>query len=78
MTAAADLDPLASWVEWGVAGRAIASETESGAGYVLVPHATGFLAAVVDGLGHGPEAAQAAGKAGLFNALYKSSLRIGI
>ena len=63
MTAVADLDPLASWVEWGVASRAIASETESGDGYVLARHATGFLAAVVDGLGHGPDAARAAGKA---------------
>ena len=50
---------LSSLIEWGVAGRAIDGETESGDAHLLVPSTGGFLAAVVDGLGHGPEAAAA-------------------
>ena len=42
-----------------MAGRAIDGETEFGDAHLLVPSTGGFLAAVVDGLGHGPEAAAA-------------------
>src|ERR1700694_2593580 len=51
---------LSSRVEWGVASLPIARETESGDAHVLVPTSNGYLAGVVDGLGHGPEAAIAA------------------
>ncbi len=54
---------LSSLAEWGLAARAIAGETASGDGHVLVAFADGFLAAVVDGLGHGPQAATAASRA---------------
>lgn len=45
-------------VEWHVAIRALGSE--SGDQYLVRPTADGVLVAVVDGLGHGPEAARAA------------------
>jgi phosphoserine phosphatase RsbX len=51
---------LLSLAEWGVASLPIERETVSGDAHVLVPTSNGFLAAVVDGLGHGPEAAKAA------------------
>ena len=51
---------LLSRAEWGVASLPIARETESGDAHVLVPTSNGYLAGVVDGLGHGPEAAKAA------------------
>jgi negative regulator of sigma-B (phosphoserine phosphatase) len=51
---------LSSLAEWGVAGRAIAGETVSGDAHVLAAFSNGFLAAVVDGLGHGPQAMAAA------------------
>ncbi|HWK27685.1 MAG TPA: SpoIIE family protein phosphatase [Solirubrobacter sp.] len=44
----------------GLAEAAHAGETCSGDLAVLVPTAAGALAAVIDGLGHGPEAAEAA------------------
>ena len=47
-------------VEWGLAGRALAGEIESGDLHLVAPHAGGVLIAVADGLGHGPEAAVAA------------------
>jgi phosphoserine phosphatase RsbX len=48
------------WIEWGVATRALPGEAESGDRHLVrrLPH--GVLVAVVDGLGHGPEAAAAA------------------
>lgn len=46
--------------EWGIAGRALSGETESGDLAVAVEHEEGVLLAVLDGLGHGPEAAEAA------------------
>ena len=47
-------------IEWGVAALPLAGEAESGDSYLikLLPH--GALLAVVDGLGHGREAAAAA------------------
>lgn len=47
-------------VEWGIAGRALAGEAESGDLAVAVEHEEGVLLAVIDGLGHGPEAFEAA------------------
>jgi len=47
-------------IEWGVATLPLAGEAESGDLYVVKPFAGGVLVAVVDGLGHGPEAALAA------------------
>lgn len=45
---------------WGVAERALPGEPVSGDAYAFVPTERGTLVAVVDGLGHGPEAAAAA------------------
>ena len=47
-------------IDWGVAGFAFAGETESGDLHLVKPVPVGALVAVVDGLGHGAEAAQAA------------------
>jgi hypothetical protein len=49
-----------SVLEWGVAQRALPGETVSGDRYVMHPVPDGALIAVVDGLGHGAEAAMAA------------------
>jgi phosphoserine phosphatase RsbX len=47
-------------IELGVALRALPGESECGDGYLAKPYQNGFLVAVVDGLGHGEEAAEAA------------------
>lgn len=47
-------------IEWKVASRPIPGETESGDLHVVAPFEGGVLAAVIDGLGHGREAAIAA------------------
>lgn len=47
-------------VEWAVALRALPGESESGDAYVVRSSDAGTLVAVVDGLGHGREAAVAA------------------
>jgi phosphoserine phosphatase RsbX len=44
-------------IDWGWAGSAL--EAESGDLHVVVPFAHGMLIALLDGLGHGPEAAAA-------------------
>jgi negative regulator of sigma-B (phosphoserine phosphatase) len=49
----------AGLVEWGVALRALPGQAESGDGYLVKPSAGGVLLAVLDGLGHGPNAAAA-------------------
>jgi len=49
-----------SFIEWGMAERTLPGETVSGDRYVVHPIPGGLLIAVVDGLGHGPEAATAA------------------
>jgi negative regulator of sigma-B (phosphoserine phosphatase) len=52
-----------SSIEWAVAGRALggsAGAKESGDLHVVAPFPGGVLVAVIDGLGHGTEAAQAA------------------
>jgi serine/threonine protein phosphatase PrpC len=46
--------------EWGVAGHAFFGQTESGDQYVVEPVSDGLVVAVVDGLGHGPKAADVA------------------
>ena len=50
-------------LEWAVAARPIPGESVSGDQYVVELTETETLLAVIDGLGHGPEAAAAAGKA---------------
>ncbi|HYQ87078.1 MAG TPA: SpoIIE family protein phosphatase [Bacteroidota bacterium] len=50
-------------VEWASAGVALTGETESGDLHVVKHFEAGILVGVVDGLGHGPEAAFAARKA---------------
>jgi phosphoserine phosphatase RsbX len=47
-------------LDLGVAAEAHAGETRSGDVGVFVPTGSGALACVIDGLGHGPEAADAA------------------
>jgi negative regulator of sigma-B (phosphoserine phosphatase) len=47
-------------LDWGVASRALPGEAESGDHHLVKLFPSGALAAVVDGLGHGDEAASAA------------------
>jgi phosphoserine phosphatase RsbX len=51
---------VSSAYEWGVAGQAHHGERRSGDLGLVVPRADGTLTAVVDALGHGDEAADAA------------------
>ena len=48
------------FLEWGVASKPLAGQSESGDQYVLERFAEGALLGVIDGLGHGDEAARAA------------------
>ncbi|MGD9882839.1 PP2C family serine/threonine-protein phosphatase [Reyranella sp.] len=50
---------LPTAIEYGVAGRPLAGERESGDLHAVIPHSGGMLVAVADGLGHGYEAALA-------------------
>lgn len=50
----------ATLIDWGVASVALPGEAESGDLHLVRPVAGGVLVAVVDGLGHGAEAATAA------------------
>lgn len=45
-------------VDYGVAARALAGETESGDACLVAPFPGGLLVGAIDGLGHGPEAAE--------------------
>lgn len=47
-------------IEWAWAGRAFTAGDESGDLHVVIPLPNGALLAVIDGLGHGPEARAAA------------------
>jgi hypothetical protein len=47
-------------LEWGVAARALPGQAASGDRHVVQPFPNGALVAVIDGLGHGDEAATAA------------------
>jgi negative regulator of sigma-B (phosphoserine phosphatase) len=49
-----------SFLEWGVAQLTLQGQTESGDSYLVSTFPNGMLVAVVDGLGHGGEAAAAA------------------
>jgi phosphoserine phosphatase RsbX len=51
---------VATLLDWGVAAVALPGEAESGDLHLVRPIAGGVLVAVVDGLGHGAEAASAA------------------
>jgi negative regulator of sigma-B (phosphoserine phosphatase) len=53
------LDGWPAELELGVAGLALAGESRSGDLAVFAPYARGGLAVVIDGLGHGDEAADA-------------------
>jgi phosphoserine phosphatase RsbX len=57
LSGAVDAPPL---IEYGVATLALAGETESGDLHLVQPAGAGVLVSVVDGLGHGAEAAAAA------------------
>lgn len=61
------MEPLSSnnlcFIEWNVASRALPGEPTSGDLYLVRPRSDGALVAVVDGLGHGSEAAGAARRA---------------
>ena len=46
-------------IEWGTAGAALPGESRSGDHYVAVPFSSGMLLAVLDGIGHGKQAAAA-------------------
>jgi phosphoserine phosphatase RsbX len=50
-------------MELGLASAALGGAAESGDLYVVIPRAHGALLAVIDGLGHGPEAAEASREA---------------
>jgi phosphoserine phosphatase RsbX len=50
----------AGLIEWGVSARPLTGEIRSGDSHLVAPFANGVLVAVVDGLGHGAEAADAA------------------
>src|SRR3954454_12282332 len=54
------VDDWPASLDRGVAGAPHEGETRSGDVAVFVPTAVGALACVIDGLGHGPEAADAA------------------
>jgi serine/threonine protein phosphatase PrpC len=47
-------------IDWGIATLTLEGQTESGDLHVVKPFPNGILVAVVDGLGHGEEAAAAA------------------
>lgn len=49
-----------SFLEWDVAQRTLTGQKKSGDAYLVKSLADGVLIAVVDGLGHGEEAAAAA------------------
>jgi negative regulator of sigma-B (phosphoserine phosphatase) len=55
--ASVDASPV---IDWGVAASALPGQTQSGDLHLVKPVSTGVLMAVVDGLGHGAEAATAA------------------
>ena len=47
-------------IDWAVAKRALPGQPVSGDMHLVHPHEHGVLLAVIDGLGHGPEATRAA------------------
>src|SRR4051794_34993597 len=51
---------FAGVIEWAVCAAPLPGETESGDQAIVIPTSEGTLVAVVDGLGHGADAAEAA------------------
>ncbi|MHB8483506.1 MAG: SpoIIE family protein phosphatase [Nitrospiria bacterium] len=47
-------------IEWGIASRTMENQVESGDRYLVTFFHEGALIGVIDGIGHGPEAAEAA------------------
>ena len=47
-------------LDWAVAHRPLPGQTVSGDRHAVLPHRRGVTLAVIDGVGHGPEAARAA------------------
>jgi negative regulator of sigma-B (phosphoserine phosphatase) len=64
MTLAASAPDPRRIIDWAVAGRMLPGERESGDLHIVQVFPGGVLVAVIDGLGHGPEAATAARLAG--------------
>jgi phosphoserine phosphatase RsbX len=58
-----DREAIPGTIDWGIAERSLPGEVESGDASIVAQVADGVLIAVIDGLGHGAEAAQAAGLA---------------
>lgn len=56
-------DHETSWLEWGIAARPIPGEVTSGDQHLVVVLPDRALIAVLDGLGHGEEAAEASHRA---------------
>jgi phosphoserine phosphatase RsbX len=54
------METIKAFVEWGVAGQALPGQKETGDRHAIVPLDGGVMVAVIDGLGHGAEAAIAA------------------
>jgi alkanesulfonate monooxygenase SsuD/methylene tetrahydromethanopterin reductase-like flavin-dependent oxidoreductase (luciferase family) len=52
-----------SALDWGIAGASLTGERTSGDLHLILPSPRGALVAVVDGVGHGPEAARVATRA---------------
>lgn len=63
MRSAATSQPAGSVIEWGVATVTLPGQKESGDQYLVKKCRSGAVVAVVDGLGHGGEAASAAKRA---------------
>ena len=59
----ADRAPADDVVEWAAASRTLAGQPVSGDAHLVAPFEGGVLIAVIDGLGHGPEAHLAASAA---------------
>lgn len=55
-----ETNPPLPQIEWAVAQCPVPGETVSGDCHAVVPHRHGVTLAVIDGIGHGPEAAKAA------------------
>jgi negative regulator of sigma-B (phosphoserine phosphatase) len=54
-----DLASLPLPIEWATAEQAAPHESVNGDAYLMLPHSQGVLLGVIDGSGHGPEAARA-------------------
>lgn len=68
----AETQPGASIIDWGIAARPYAGQSASGDHFVITPTVSGVLVAVIDGLGHGVEAAAIAQAASATLEMYAS------